>query len=186
MTKVTDERKHLTAEQYGKLRRRLDDLIRRIDQGTLPFRPTMKILQDLIERKAINVVGKHIIDCDANPSIPEGLIVFEHKKGGQLEWNPDKVSLYRSREQRGNKLREELENKAVLNINVLDFLLKYPEIIPDSWKGKYVFFWGTICRDSDRRLCVHYLYWGGGKWRRNYGYLDHGFVDYYRAALLCE
>jgi len=114
----------------------------------------------------------HIIDCDANPFLPVGWKGIEsHKKGGMLEWNPTKVKLYLSPNQqdgktiKGHNLRKELENEPVLNANVLDYLLAHPELIPEEWKEKYVYFWGTIYRDSVGRLCVRYLCFIGGRWR---------------------
>ena len=128
---------------------------------------------------------KHIIDLDADPFLPEGWQVEEHKKGGQLEWDPTKVKLYLSENQRnnrviqGNKLRAELANQPVLNANVLDYLLAHPELIPEECKGKAVFFWGTIYRNSDGVLCVRCLYWIGGGWRWHYSrWLGDGwYVD---------
>jgi len=65
----------------------------------------------------------------------------------------------------GNKLRKELAKKRVVNANVLDYLLANPHLIPEEWKGKAVFFWGTIYRDRGDYLCVHCLLWGGVGWR---------------------
>ena len=124
----------------------------------------------------------HMIDCDADPFCPDGLTVEEHKKGGQFQWDSAKVSLYLSKKQKGSKringhvLRQELEGQPVLNANVLDYLIVHPELIPDEWKGKYVFFWGTIYRDRDGGLYVRYLDWlGGGRWFWGYGWLDNGW-----------
>ena len=113
---------------------------------------------------------RHLIDCDALPFVPKGLEVEKHCPGGKLEWNAAKVALYLSPNQQGNKvvvgndLRKELADKPVLNACVLDYLLAHPELIPESWKGKAVFFWGTIYRDADGLLYVRYLYWGGDRW----------------------
>jgi hypothetical protein len=35
-----------------------------------------------------------VIDCDAAPFIPEGWTVDKHEKGGQVQWEPSKVSLW--------------------------------------------------------------------------------------------
>jgi hypothetical protein len=71
----------------------------------------------------------------------------------------------------GNKLRKQLAGKPVLNANVLDYLLKNPQLIPDDWKKDgsgntcYIFFWGTIYRVSGGYLFVRYLYWDVGRWQ---------------------
>ncbi|NQU83642.1 MAG: hypothetical protein HQ536_02930 [Parcubacteria group bacterium] len=113
---------------------------------------------------------KRIIDCDANPFVYDNWKVEEHQKGGQFEWNPDDVRLHLSSNQQnyrcidGYDLRKELSGQPTLNANALDYFLKNPEFIPNEWKGKHIFFWGTIYRDSAGNLCVRYLGWGGGKW----------------------
>lgn len=144
-------------------------------------RQVLNYLRGLAEIKPI----LHPIDCDANPFIPEGWCVEEHTKGGIFTWNPAKVKLFLSKHQMGGKcikgteLREELKSKPVLNANVLDCLLK-PEnqhLIPEDWKGKHVYFWGTIYRDSDGSLYVRYLYWSGGRWDWNYHWLGSDFVS---------
>jgi len=114
-------------------------------------------------------VTKHLINCSADPLIPNNWTVEEHQKGGEFEWNPDSLTLYLSEEQKqkwvtGRTLREELKGKPVLNACVLDYLLAHPEIIPKEWKGKAVFFWGTIYRDSGGYLSVCYLCWSGDRW----------------------
>ncbi|MDD5397270.1 MAG: hypothetical protein PHW24_04440 [Candidatus Moranbacteria bacterium] len=132
---------------------------------------------------------RHIIDCDADPFVPDGWKIEKHLKGGKFEWNADKVSLYLSKEQEGgsaiegNKLRKKLEKMPVLNANVLDYLLKNPQLIPEDWKGKAVFFWGTIYRCSDGSLCVRYLYWGGGEWDWGCSWLGDGFLSLCPAAV---
>ncbi|KKQ54372.1 MAG: hypothetical protein US74_C0050G0005 [Parcubacteria group bacterium GW2011_GWA2_38_13] len=125
---------------------------------------------------------EHAIDCDALPYIPHGWEVRQEDQllntvKGQLEWDPTKIALYLSDSQKygklikGTDLRKELEHMAVLNANVLDFLLAHPDLILEEWKGKYIFFWGTIYRDSDGGLIVRYLDWCGCRWDWGCGWL---------------
>jgi hypothetical protein len=124
--------------------------------------------------KLIKGQGAMVIDCDAQPSVPDDWSVEEHQKGGAFTWDKEtqKNALYLSKGQAGssyivgNMLRKELKNKStpVLNANVLDYLLKNPYLIPLEWKGTYVFFWGTIYRDRGGRLYVRCLCWSGGRW----------------------
>ena len=44
-------RKRVTDDQYGQLQRRMDEVARRVDEGTLPFDLTMRALQSFIEGK---------------------------------------------------------------------------------------------------------------------------------------
>ena len=125
-------------------------------------------------------VSEHVIDCDAPSFIPDGLKVKEHQKSGKLTWDAPKVTLYLSDNQKdgkiieGNRLRKELADKPVLNANVLDYLLANPHLIPEEWKGKAIFFWGTIYRRLSGDLYVRSLYWGDGGWDWRSGWLDGG------------
>jgi hypothetical protein len=129
------------------------------------------------------------IDCDAAPFVPDGWKVEEHQKGGSFIWDASKVELFLSDSQKGgktiegNKLRKELAKKPVFNANVLDYLLKNPHLIPEEWKGKDVFFWGTIYRGRRGRIRVRGLGWYGGRWRGDAYWLDSGWSDDDPAAM---
>ena len=123
------------------------------------------------------IANNYTIDLDAPPMIPSGWSVAKnsdgtpcHTKGGKVQFRPDMVDLYFSDEQkvggliRGNKLRQLLKGKNPYNANLLDFYLAHLELIPESWKGKSVFFWGTIYRDADGNLYVRCLFWHGDGW----------------------
>jgi len=114
----------------------------------------------------------HIIDCDADPFVPTSRWKVEsHQKGGKLIFDPAKIKLYLSPNQQsgkyitGDELRKELENKLVLNANVLDYLMKNPYLIPEDWKKdrkgnvRYIFFWGTIYIDPGSHQFVPRLFW---------------------------
>ncbi|MDO8556974.1 MAG: hypothetical protein Q7R98_00735 [Candidatus Jorgensenbacteria bacterium] len=108
---------------------------------------------------------QYIVDCDAPPFVPTGCKVKKHKKNGlfMLEpakietqvklWTPDTVGID------GYKLYKELKNEPVLNVNILDHFLKYKHLIPESWKPKNIFFWGTIYDYQSGHPCVRYLFW---------------------------
>ena len=135
-------------------------------------------------------VVKHIIDCDADPMIPyEDWRVGEHTKRGQVNWDPSQFKLHLSSNQQGgkiiqgNKLRKELESLPTENVNLLDYLLEHPHLIPEEWKrgenGKirHVFFWSTIYRNSGGCLCVRYLRFLEGRWQAYYSWLGSDFGD---------
>lgn len=151
-----------------------------------------QLLSGNMELKVIN----HIIDCDKQPLIPyDGWKVEEHIKGGQFTWNPEKVKLFLSVNQKdgksieGNKLRKELKDEPVMNANLLDYLLDHPNLIPEEWKvdekgnTRYVFFWGTIYRYSGGYLCVRYLYFSGGRWEQGGFWLGSDFDGRYSACV---
>jgi len=110
-----------------------------------------------------------VIDCDANPMIPDGLSIEKHVKGGAFRFAKDRVLLHLAKKQKsgvisGHDLRKELEKEPVLNACVLDYLLAHPHLIPEEWKGQAVFFWGTIYRGAGGGLYVRYLCWDDGRW----------------------
>ncbi len=120
------------------------------------------------------------VDLDIDPYCPETFAVVEHKKNGQLIWDKEKVKLYTYERPKnaywltinGNLIRYKLESQPVMNANVLDFLLRHPELIPKEWKDLGVYFWGTIYskKGTDRKdyLCVRYLEWYCRQWRWGY------------------
>ena len=139
--------------------------------------PKLRELKTLFTGCAEIVYAKHLIPCATDPFIPNNWTVEEHQKGGELEWNPDSITLYLTEKQkggsiRGTELREELKCKGASNANVLDYLLAHPELIPEEWKGKAVFFWGTVYRYSAGNLFVRYLYWNGCRWDWFHFWLD--------------
>jgi hypothetical protein len=118
--------------------------------------------------------AKNIATCSpAPPYTPNGWTVqyhIAHCQGVDIE----KIALWQSNNQmsgktvRGTEIRKQLVNKKiqVLNADVLDFLLSNPELIPESWKNKSVYFWGTIYEDSSSgHKYVRCLYWhASGHW----------------------
>ncbi len=136
---------------------------------------------------------KYVIDCDADPFCPNDWKVNKHKKGGQLEWDLAKTLLYLSDVQKkggiieGDELRKEIENMPVLNANVLVYLLAHQQLVPEEWKNKAVFFWGTIyCDSSDGKLYVSVLRWSGYAWVPSFFWLGGVFNCSCPAALLAS
>lgn len=143
-----------------------------------------KILQYLRGNAKV-VQFKHFIDCNADPYIPGGLRwkIENHNRSGQLEWDVKKLTLHVVEDQdiNGYELFKELRWKG-LNANVLDYLLKNQELIPDEWKGMVVNFWGTTYRDSGDNLWVRCLFWDGNAWDWTYSGFRYDFKN--SAALL--
>ncbi len=126
-------------------------------------------MKAILSGRATIAHKEHIIDLDADPLIPfNNWKVEEHKKGGKFTWDSTKVELFLNKEQKeggsieGNELRNELIGEPVFNANLLDYLLDNPHLIPEEWKGKSVFFWGTIYCGFNGPLYVRYLFFSGG------------------------
>ena len=189
--------KVVTDEQLGILARRQNDLFRRVREGTLPVERVLGGLQSLIEGAfdTIPVGGPgHLIKCDVAPYIQNGWSVRPEDQitsavRGDLILDSSKITLYFSERQKngkaivGNDLHKELEGKPVLTAHVLDDLLAKTNLIPEAWKGRTIFFWGTVYRVWDGNLYVRYLYWLGGMWNWRYGSLDNRFDDQSPALL---
>lgn len=116
------------------------------------------------------ITTKHLIDLDAKPSTDCGS-VKEHTKGGQFEFDPTKISLHLDEAQQnggeivGKKLYKKLNGLPIFNANLLDFYLAHPNLIPENWKGKWVFFWGTIYVYYPGGPYVRCLSWNRRHWR---------------------
>lgn len=148
-------------------------------------------IQDVLHGRAEIVSKRHVIDCGADPFLPEGWSVEQHINRGEFEWGRSKVALFLTEEQKsgsvkGTELRELLAGKSVLNANVLDYLLANPHLIPEEWKGKFVFFWGTVYRRSGGGLCVRCLDWDGGRWGWGCRWLGFGWNSGYPALVLAS
>ena len=133
----------------------------------------------------------NLINCDKQPNIPSGFTLESHQKGGTLKWDASKIELYLSEKQKtghitGYDLRKELEGKPVLNACVLDYLLEHQELIPNEWKGKEVYFLGTIFHNMNGSPYIEYLYWEGDGWEWDYVWLGAYWGSYRPAALLAS
>jgi len=152
--------------------------IKKLSKGDL-LRDVREVLFGRAEIRRI----VHVINCGAAPIVPEKCTVEEHKKSEpSTRWDPAKITLFLAEGQKvdrikGDDLRKELEGKPVLNACVLDYLLAHPDLIPVEWKGKDVFFWGTIFRDRGGCLCVRFLCWSGGRWQWCYRWVGHDWSD---------
>ncbi len=178
----------VTGDMYEKLDGQLHELKRQIRQrGGYPHDPQSLVagLQKLIDGNFGTNISCSSVDLSSAPFIPDGWSVEEHQKGGQFVWDPTKVRLHLDEGQtdrryvEGHKLRKLISKKNPYNANLLDFLLKNgnQHLIPEEWKGKAVFFWGTIYRNSDGNLYVRYLYWRSRRWYWDYYWLDDVWDD---------
>lgn len=147
---------------------------------------------------------QRLIDCDAEPFIPEGWQFKPEDQipgavSGQIEFDPAKIIFYLDDQQKdgksivGDELKKQLAGKPLLKANVLDHLLANKILIPESWEPKetdlcIIYFWGTIYRSPDGLPCVRYLCWrfGGGGWGWGYYYLGAPFGGRSPAALLAS
>lgn len=139
---------------------------------------------------------RHLIDSTEQPSIPYDGWTIESHDTSLEKVDVSNLTLYLDKGQKGDsyiegdKLRERLKNKPVLNATVLDYLWEHQDLIPESWKEKtkggytkYIYFWGTLYRSSLDLLYVRCLCWGGEAWIRSCGWLDDYWSSRDPAAL---
>jgi hypothetical protein len=103
-----------------------------------------------------------LIDCDTNPLWPEhehASDITTHKRDGQRMWMPEKVTLWTTSFMQGDEVRRAMEEKAVLNACVLNCLLVNQHLIPEGWRNKHIFFYGTMYLHADFGRVVRGLSW---------------------------
>lgn len=108
------------------------------------------------------------------------LILSEKQKGGK---NIGGYDLWVERQALGGNV----------SAKVLDHLVDYPQMWPESWKKDargntiYAFFWDDIfLRRSDGGLCVRCGYWHGGGVVSDYHWLKNNWDAKNRSASLDE
>lgn len=122
-----------------------------------------------------------------SPSIPKGYDWTIEFHDNVTSFDPSKLSFHLEPEQEkryinGEILSERMKGKG-LNANVLEYLLKHPKLIPEDWKGKFIYFWGTIYRRSGGYLLIRCLCWRGGAWRWGSHWLDGDWYSSSPAAV---
>lgn len=120
-----------------------------------------------VQVEETRISRSRVIDTNRTPFVPPGWEVVEHKKDGLFLCEPKAIELHYSQwqlqQQRnrslftGYELREKIADKPLLNACVLDFLLAHPDQVPAEWKGKDVYFWGTIYKRMSGLLAVRCL-----------------------------
>ena len=180
--------------------------LQRFLSGELVLIERSKLNQDADVRRWIKIDENTIaVDLESSPRLPfAGAEVEQHtgvggaifqKRADGLYRNGRKVVLRLSERQmngkslKGYELRDELTGKPVLNANELDALYDNPHLLPEDWKKdekgniRFIFFWGTIYRNSDGHLFVRYIFFSDGAWQRYYFWLGVGWDGRFPAAV---
>ncbi len=73
-----------------------------------------------------------------------------------------------------------------LDAKILQTLWGNKNLIPESWKGKHVYFDGTVLRSPNGLRYVLYLCWYGDEWRWLYYWLEGDWDGHDPSAVLAE
>lgn len=73
-----------------------------------------------------------------------------------------------------------------LDAKVFYALWENKSLIPESWKGKTIYFDGTILQNPDGNRYVLYLFWSGDEWRWYCLWLKRGWYGDNPSAVLAE
>ena len=155
----------------------------------------LKQFKDVLKGQSEIIRIKHIVDLDSDPWLPEGWEIEEHIQGEQFEWEASRVKLFTSRLSEpdkhyisGHNLRKKVAGKPVFNVNLMVYLLDNQHLIPEAWKVKAIFFWGTILCHLGKNLYVSYMVWketpDSGHWVEGQLSLDDVCDEYYHAAAI--
>ncbi|TSC82744.1 MAG: hypothetical protein G01um101420_102 [Parcubacteria group bacterium Gr01-1014_20] len=137
-------------------------------------------------------LSRHVINCRAEPSKPEGWEIISHIRRKPIMWNPKGVKLWSAWDLhlgRPSEMMEKFRGKPVLNGNVLDYLLKYPYLIPEDWnEACLILFLATTYQDRKGNLAVGGIWHPqeAGKWIREYVWLETCSSGLYAATLDCD
>ena len=165
--------------------------------------------KEVLRGHRVAVANRHFIDCDKDPFVPANMRLTRHRKGGVYEIIPANIKRFLIPDQskpfgvRGGQIREEIFNAsessqiregAILNVNVLDYLLADTKIIPEYLKpadtttiyALILCFWGTEYEDLSfsNRPCIRGLRWSKytGSWEVVTLYIDLLFHEWQPTA----
>jgi len=177
--------------------KRMQEILKQLGESSLTLED-LKSFNDMVKKC-------HIIDFDQLPErehleIHPGVWQLPKRVHGKFEWDPERVGLYQSKtlkqqrfmpyKIRGPELEKELVDVQVFGANLLDYLMAYPHLIPETWKNKYIYFLGTrftVCGfDGNGHTSVSFLFYNEGRdeWSRGEknlqsDFYDNGYVAYY-------
>lgn len=192
MTKVADD------AMLGKIARQQNDLFRRVREGLDPELVSRGI-QNLIEGRFDGISANTLLTVDY--SVRPSLVKFdtvEHpdrkdvatidlsKVSRVLTLREDETFVGGEENLRRLKKRAEETGETLLDVRVLEELLKHPHLIPEEWKKGVTYFLGTIFRDSDGNRYVVCLVGDGGRWGWSHRWLEVSWSFDKFAAVLCK
>jgi hypothetical protein len=131
------------------------------------------------------------VDTDIDPFCPRGWRIESTRRCGRVEIDISRIERRLSKVQRdGGRLTCDqflAEFGWVgLTAHALDWLLAHKELIPESWKGRLLFFPGTVYQFHVGNRCIRYLVFEGGDRGWSEGWLGADFDIGCQVALLAS
>ncbi len=137
---------------------------------------TLGQVRDVLLGHALIVMREdqeYVIDLDADPFVPNGWVVANHRQEGRgkFRWDPSEFKLFDPGYNKwGFQLQDEVKDQNIWNANLLDWFLANPDCIPTECEGKKTLFMGTLYRlKSGDFTTARYLYKRFGKWKSGIG-----------------
>ena len=196
-------------DQYGQLWRRLEEVARRVREGTIPFDPTMDVLQRLIESSTSSparpifpvtvdythslaqmiAAGKYDwVNSDITdqhfppPSIPTGLP--PSTGSGQATKAELKLELVHfNRTISSNDAIAELKQKGLRPATLPEFLA-FGAIYPEEQRKYPIVALGSVWQYWDGDRDVPFLYCGDSRRGLSLGWFEFGWYDDFRFAVV--
>ena len=172
-------RKNVADDQYGQLCRRLGEVARRVDEGSVPFDTAMKSLQLIIENETV-VGGRVSTPIFANDKTKDGWKLIENISRKITSANDlELVSFLKEKESSING--EEIVRRARVELDAnygqedAEWLLEHQDEIPAEFQQYYLVFTGTIWQGSVGGRGVPFLYWSGERWCLDFDWLGSGW-----------
>ena len=189
-------RKRVTDEEYGCLVRRTGELVRRVDEGTLPFQEVMDGLQVLIEgrgEKSSLIESIHKVTVDYTKSLAEMIeagkydwkysdITQEHfPVQGQGREEKDVVLFHFGRYISSGDAIAEMAKAGYCPVQIQE-LLAFGGANPELQKQFPIVALGSVWRDPGGRRHVPYLDWHDRGRGLSLGWFGSGWGGDYRFA----
>lgn len=165
----------VTDDQYGQLWRRLEEVARRVREGTLGFSETMTALQGVVEGTVQQTIASFQFD-----KTKDGWTLLEDVPFDPYDrqlLTPRIIGFLKSGESYVNSdiMRQRAkEASANLGQRHAEFYLNNQDLIPAECRGRYyLIFPGTVWQDRNGGRDVPFLYWNDDRWYLYFNWLGN-------------
>lgn len=125
----------------------------------------LKQVLDVLYGRAKIVDVDHIVNFDTEPFIPKYLSLaplssqLPVRMSGNFIWSDFNVMALVIQASTAEGLW--IPGRRALGAQLLDYMLKYPYLIPMGLEGRRIHFWGTVYHNESGSKCIRSLYLDG-------------------------